>query len=140
MIVISLFRGPVSNIIQRILISLSILIIGNLTYIFLTRNIQHFKQNKFAYITLWLTIAFSLGVSSIHDETEYEKFSTKRDFVYFGILIAFLIYIPSFLWLKSVHNITTLEFIYFSSFGIIITAISSLFTYVISKKHNLYLN
>lgn len=147
MISLTIFEGPISFEIQRILIALSILIVGNVLYLMLSQNMKHFTSNKMAYLTTWVTIAVVLGVCLMYNDEEtevslkdskYHYKKAKRDFVYFGILIALLVYIPIFGWLKSVGNITGLQCLCFSAFGIIISAIASLFTYIISVKNNLH--
>jgi hypothetical protein len=150
----SIFEGPFKLEILRILIALSILIIGNLSYLLLSQNIKHFTSNKMAYLGTWITIAVVLGVCLVYEDVHYEyednndnsnKYgrdyhykNAKRDFVYLGILVALLLYIPMFGWLKSVKNITNAQFVYFSAFAIIITALASLFTYIIATKNNLH--
>lgn len=148
MISLTIFEGPFKLEIQRILIAFTILLVGNITYLFLTKNMKHFTNNKMAYLSVWITIAFVLGVSLVYSDSknqtepkckkDYHYNNAKRDFVYLGILVSLLIYLPVFGWLKSVKNITTFQFIYFSAFGIIISALSSLFTYIISTKNNLH--
>lgn len=133
MLIFSLFKGPVIKEVKKTLVALCILAIANLIYLFLTGHMSHFIEHKLAYITMWVTIAFVLGVTLVYNDKNDQQ--TKRDFVCFGILVALLIYVPAFSWLKSVGNITGMQFIYFSSFGIVITAISSLFTYIISEKY-----
>lgn len=135
MISISIFENSFVIQLQRLLIALAILILGNLAYLYLTRNFNHFVKNKMSYLGIWITMAFVFGVCVVKDSKD-----VKQDYVIFGLLIALLIYVPVFGFLKSVGNVTGAQFAYFSTFGIIIGTLASLFTYLISVKTGLLEN
>lgn len=122
----------------RTLLALTVLAIGDLFYLFLTQNSKKLWNNKLAYLILWIIIGLFIGVTVLRDESgEYDYNNARSENVYYGILLGLIIYIPLNSWLSSVGYITVLQALYYISYGIFLTAVTSLITFMVSTSSEL---
>ena len=135
MVCIDVFESNVQSQTIRTLMSLTVIIFGDIFYLWITGNLKRFKDNKLAYLNVWLTISIVLGVSVLrNDKGEYVYEHARRDHVYYGILIALLVYVPLNSWLSSTKYFTALESLYQTGYGIFLTALAALITFMVAES------
>lgn len=138
MVCIDLFDTKSSYQFIKTLIAFIILSIGDYFYIYITNNLKKFNQHKFAYLITWFVIAFIIGISTLKNDngdTLYD--GAKRDYIYYGILLAIVIYTPLNSWLYSVKFTNGYKPLYYTTYGIFLISFTSLITFMISQNNYL---
>ena len=135
MVCVNVFESDAKSQTLRTLSALTILILGELIYLFITRRIEKFLKNKMAFLTVWIIIGTVLGVGVLRDNNgNYNYEHSRRDHSYYGILIGLLVYVPLNSWLSSVKFVSGRESIFHTAFGIFITSLAALFTFMIAES------
>jgi len=156
MVILNLFENSIKNQAIRTVISLLIIIAIDCLWVFLS-NAEKFintwnnpiMNNFLAYFNVWITIAIVFGVSTLtriknEEQTEINHESIK-DYIYYGLLIGLLVYVPLYNWLLSCRlgnspntYITSGEALGNTAFGVVLCAAVCLLTFLISAKLNLF--
>lgn len=144
MVCLRLFENSAKDQTLRTLSSLGIIVIADIIYLYLsTFSFERLTNNKMAYFNVWITLAVVFGVSVLHreigDVPEINN-ETIKDHAYYGILIGLLVYVPLYNWLLSCDNITNVMSLCNTGFGILLSAIACLCTFLISVQSNLFTN
>lgn len=149
MVSIEIFAGSSKNQFLRTLIAISIFALGDLFYYFLTGGIYNgtkLSNKKFPWIpciTLWITVGFVFGVSEILESNSEEKTMESdsvtmiTDSTFFGVLVALLLYGPLISFVYYPNGSSIIGLMNFG-FAIILCAITSMLTNLISQNHSLY--
>ena len=139
MVQLDLFENSAKNQTIRVLISLLIIIIGDLIFLYLSEGkLERLLNNKFAYFNVWITLAIVFGVSILsstgHDDSQDHTFNVKN-YTCYGILIGLLVYVPMYNWLISIKSIPQMLAIANITFGVILSSITCLLLYLISDRY-----
>ncbi len=134
MVCVDIFESNAKSQTLRTLIALTVLILGDLFYLFITQNTKKFWNNKMAFLNIWVIVGIILGVSVLrNNDGDYVYEHSKRDHAYYGILIGLVVYVPMNSWLSSGKIITSKQSLYHTAFGIFVTSFASLITYMIAE-------
>jgi len=131
MVQLSLFENNIKNQALRTLLALTIIVICDITWLWISeRNLNRLINHSFAYINVWITLAIVFAVSLL-SSNEYKvdevNEDTQKNYVYYGLLIGLLVYVPLYNWIISCGRIT--EFTHLLSlsnttFGVLLSALT----------------
>jgi hypothetical protein len=147
MVCVSVFESSIKDQTLRTLIALTILITGDVCYLYGTNNLQKLTKNKMAFINTWLVVAIVLGVSNLIDTNKSGTYpSDKEEYAYYGILVALLVYVPLNSWLSSQRfptkgkhkvGISNMDSFFHIAFSVAITSLAAMFTFMIAQNSDL---
>ena len=152
MVCLDLFENSAKDQTLRTLIALAIIVVTDIIYSYLTnfnklvdfgpiKIPEILSENKIAHVNVWITLAVVFGVSVLHhnlgDKPEINN-DTIKDHAYYGILIGLLVYTPMYGWLLSCGKITNIMSLCNSAFGILLSALACLCTFLISVQTGLF--
>jgi uncharacterized membrane protein len=150
MVCLQLFENSAKDQTIRTLIALVIIVISDLVYQFLlthslSKTWETIRKNILAYINVWITLAIVFGVSVIY--TDQKEQQTKKieinsesikNHAFYGILIGLLVYVPLYNWLVGIGQITGIQSLCNTAFGVLIGSIACLCTFLVGVQTNLF--
>ena len=157
MVQLHLFENSAKDQALRTLIALTIIVISDFIYqLLITRSFSAMWKNIYgetlpdcwlgknilAWVNVWITLALVFGVSVLHRDSgdikpEINNESIK-DHAFYGILIGLLVYVPLNNWLVGKGQITNVESLCNTAFGILIASVACLCTFLISVQSGLF--
>lgn len=129
MVKLDLFENSIKNQALRTLLGLSIIVICDIIWLLLSeRSFERLKNHTFAYFNVWITLAVVFAVSLL--STDMYKINdtdedNQKNYVYYGLLIGLLVYVPLYNWIISCGHITKFTHLLSLSntaFGVILSA------------------
>jgi uncharacterized membrane protein len=144
MVLLSLFDNSIKNQALRTMIALAIIIPCDITYLYFSeRSFDRLRFHFFAYFNVWITLAIVFGVSLLSSseyKTDEVNNDTIKNYVYYGLLIGLLVYVPLYNWIISCGGITKFTHLLSlanTTFGIILSAFTCMLVFLISEKTGL---
>lgn len=142
MVQLDLFENSAKNQTLRTLLSLAIIVPCDLIYLKLSeKSLKRFLDNKFAYFNVWITLAVVFGVSLLSSNKANEvNEDAIKNYVYYGLLIGLLIYVPLYNWIVScgaIAKFTNLLSLANTTFGVILSSITCLIVFLVSANTGL---
>jgi hypothetical protein len=141
MVKLSLFENSAKNQTLRTLVALTIIIVSDLIFLRLSEgSFQKLKDHPSAYFNVWITLSLVFGVSLLSSESykiDEVNTDTIKNYVYYGILIGLLVYVPLYNWMLSCGKVTNLVSLSNITFGILLSSFTCLCVFLISEKTNL---
>ncbi len=144
MVLLSLFENNTKNQALRTLLGLSIIIPCDIIWLWISeRSFKRLQDHGFAYFNVWITIAIVFAVSILSsnlykiDEINEDN---QKNYVYYGLLIGLLIYVPLYNWIISCGSITKFTHLLSLSnttFGVILSAFTCWIVFRISAMTGL---
>jgi len=144
MVKLELYENSIKNQALRTITALAIIVPCDVLYLVLSENsLNRLREHFFAYFNVWITLAIVFGVSLL--STEQYKIDevnndTIKNYVLYGLLIGLLIYVPLYNWIISCGAITKFTHLLSlanTTFGIVLSAVTCLFVFLISEKAGL---
>ncbi len=110
MVQLELFENTLKNQALRTILGLVLIFILDIIWILISeRNFQRLRDHWFAYFNVWITLAIVFAVSllssKVYKSNEVND-DTQKNYVYYGLLIGLLVYVPLYNWIISCGNIT----------------------------------
>jgi hypothetical protein len=131
MVQLELFENSIKNQALRTLISLAIIVICDITWLFISeRSFKRLRDHAFAYFNVWITLAIVFAVSLLSTnkyKVDEINEDTQKNYVYYGLLIGLLVYVPLYNWIISCGSITKFTHLLSLSnttFGVLLSALT----------------
>jgi hypothetical protein len=144
MVQLNLFENSINNQALRSLLAFSNILLADIFYLRLSEgNFERLKKHSFAYFNVWITLAIVFGVSTLTTKqykTDEINDDTIKNYVYYGLLIGLLVYVPLYNWIISCGAITKFTHLLSlanTAFGVLLSSFTCLIVFLVSQKTGL---
>lgn len=144
MVQLNLFENSIQNQAARVCLAFSIIFISDIIWLSISEgNIQRLYNHPFAYFNVWITLAIVFGVSTLTSSNNniYKvnevNTHTINNYVFYGLLIGLLVYVPLYNWIIScgaITKFTNLLSLSNTAFGVLLSAFTCLIVFLVSEK------
>ncbi len=131
MVLLTLFENSIKNQALRTLLGLTIIVVCDIMWLWISeRSFKRLQDHTFAYFNVWVTLAIVFAVSLLATDVykiDEVNENTQKNYVYYGLLIGLLVYVPLYNWIISCGSITKFTHLLSlanTTFGVILSALT----------------